>query len=167
MHLLVGVSVGAVEAAGETAHHFKVWVLLCCVDDFLGLYERWNVSSWFQCLVLRIWRTRLNWGCGLKIRPTYHFGASRERLLAKSVLASFNCLDCLLGMHYSCRCNHNGNQTFMLEHVIVVLIQGHAKGFEVNLGPFELGGVGRAGGHKFSSGSTLEEVQGMALAHTA
>lgn len=55
----------------------------------------------------------------------------------------------------------------MLEHVVVVLVQPDTEWFKMSFGPFELDRVRRAGSDQFSSRSTFEEVQGMALAHTA
>lgn len=37
LDLAVCGAVGLVEAAGETAHHFEVWALFCCGDDFVAL----------------------------------------------------------------------------------------------------------------------------------
>lgn len=98
---------------------------------------------------------------------TYNFHTGGDGLLTKDVLVSCNRLECLFGVHCSGRGDHHGNQALVLEHVVVVLVQSDAEGLEMGLGPFELDGVRGAGSDQFSSRSTFEEVEGMALAHTA
>lgn len=98
---------------------------------------------------------------------TYDFDTCGQRLLAENVLVGFNRLDCLLGVNSGRGCNHDSLQTLMLQHIVVVLVQRHAKWNQVCLGPFELSGIWRTGGDEFSARSALQEVQGVTLAHAA
>jgi hypothetical protein len=103
----------------------------------------------------------------MEMQLTYNFHTGGDGLLAKDVLVSCNRLERLFGVHCSGRGDNHGNQALVLEHVVVVLVQPDAEGLEMSLSPFQLDGVRGASSDQFSSRSTFEEVEGMALAHTA
>lgn len=77
-----------------------------------------------------------------------------------------NGLDCLVSMHRRYQHNHCRLQTFVLDHLTVVFVDGHTVGLEVLMRPLELG-VTSAGSDQFGASCELEEVTSMTLAHTS
>lgn len=83
------------------------------------------------------------------------------------MLLGIDGLDGLLGVHGCGRCDNDGFQAFLLQHIVVVLVELDSVGSKVDLGPFDLSVVRGAGGDELRAGSALQEVEGVALAHAA
>lgn len=153
-HLVECVTVGGIEATGETAHHFQFGLLGCCVEDGLGLLRRDMLAA-------------LPEGIEGKEVGTYDLDTGRQGLLAENVLASLNGLDGLFSVHGGRGSNDDGLQAFVLQHVLIVLVGRDSVRTKVRPGPFQLRVVRSANGDEVCTGSTLQEVEGMTLAHAA
>lgn len=75
-------------------------------------------------------------------------------------------LDGLLRMHGGRRPNHHGRQARVLDHLVVVIVQGHPVGFEMLFTPGELRRVRGERGHQLRARGAVQEVQGMSLPYT-
>lgn len=153
-HLVECITVGGIEATGETAHYFEFGLLGCCIEDGLGLLKR-HVS----CIARE--------ASGGKEVKTYDLDTGRQGFLAENVLASLNGLNGLFSVHGGRGRNDDGLQAFVLQHVLVVLVCRDSVRSKVGLGPFQFRVVRSADGDKVCTGSTLQEVEGMTLAHAA
>jgi hypothetical protein len=76
-------------------------------------------------------------------------------------------LDSLLCVHGCGSTNDDSLETRLLNHLLVVIVQGDSMWLKVDLGPSHLLRVGSKGSDELSAGSAVEEVDGMSLAHAA
>lgn len=97
----------------------------------------------------------------------YNVKVDAQGLLAEDVEVLFHGFDCLFCMNGGSSPDDNGLQTGVLDHVLVLGVQGHAVRFEVLLCPLDLLGVWRECSDQLRAGSAVEEVDGMAFAHAA
>lgn len=98
---------------------------------------------------------------------TYDFNTRTQRLLAQNMQIGFNCLDSLLSMYSRHGCDDYSLQAFLLEHLVIVLIQAHAKWFQMLLCPLDLSIIWCARSYELCSWCAIEEMKGVAFAHAS
>ena len=96
---------------------------------------------------------------------THHIDVGGQGLLAQNVQVFAHRLDGLFGVNRSRSADYYGIEPGVLQHLLVVVVQSHAIGLEVELAPGELLLVRRKGSNEFCAGRPIEEVEGMSLAH--
>ena len=72
---------------------------------------------------------------GARLWDTYDFNASTQGLFAKDMQVCLDGFDSLFCVDCGDSRDENGFETSLLEHLVVVIIQLHAIGFEMSLGP--------------------------------
>lgn len=74
-------------------------------------------------------------------------------------------LDRLLGVNGGHTRNHDGLETFLLQHLVEIGVQPHAERLEVGPCPCKLAFIWRAGRDEFGAWGAVEEVKGMPFPH--
>ena len=70
-------------------------------------------------------------------------------------------------MYRGCSADHYSFETFVREHLLVVVVECHAVWLEVLFTPFELLLIWRECGDKLSAGGLVQDVQSVSGAHAA
>lgn len=76
-------------------------------------------------------------------------------------------LDRLLRMDGGGSPDDDGHQPRVLQHLVVVVIEGDTVGFEMLSAPGQLRRVGREGGDKLCLGGEVEKIPGMTFGYAA
>lgn len=97
----------------------------------------------------------------------YNVKVDAQGLLAEDVEVLLHGFDCLFCVNGGSSTDDNGLQTGVLDHVLVLGVQGHTVRLKVLLRPLNLLWVRRECSDQLRAGRAVEEVDGMAFAHAA
>ena len=98
---------------------------------------------------------------------SYHFNISGQRLLTENMQVMVNGLHCFFCVNRCCSANGHCLEAGVLEHLVVVVVQGNPVWFQVLLPPGDLALVRGEGSHQVSSRGAVQEIGGMKFSDTA